>query len=63
MEIQQLHLLVATEGSSGNFEKFCDEQVEHWELLHRHGISNNNIGISRATYYRRKKWRKCSKEA
>ena len=52
MEIRQLHLLVATEGSSGNFEKFCDEQVKHRELLHRHGISNNNVGISRATYYR-----------
>ena len=56
MEIQQLHLLVATEGSSGNFEKFCDEQVKHWELLHCHGISNNKqqglVGISRATYYR-----------
>ena len=49
-------LLVATEGSSGNFEKFCDEQVKHWELLHCHGISNNKqqglVGISRATYYR-----------
>ena len=52
MQIRQLHLLGAPEESRAGFEKLCEKQVKHWELLHRHGITNNNVGISRATYYR-----------
>ncbi|MBQ2173510.1 MAG: hypothetical protein II453_00060, partial [Alphaproteobacteria bacterium] len=43
-----------------DFNKLYDKQVKQWELLHCHGITNKKkqelVGISRATYYRRKKW-------
>ena len=45
-----------------DYEKLCEEQVKQWELFHTHGIPNKKkqelIGISRATYYRKKNWLK-----
>ena len=59
----KLYSLVEPEKSRTDFAKLCEKQVKQWELLHRHGISNKKkqglVGISRATYYRRKKWLKC----
>ena len=61
--IYKLYSLVAPEKSRTGFEKLCEEQVKQWELLHLHGIPNKKkqklVGISRATYYRRKRWLKC----
>ena len=47
--IYKIYSLVALEGSSSNFEKLCEKQVNKQGFL----------GVSRATYYRRKKWLKC----
>ena len=61
--IDTLYSLAMQEKSRSNVEKLCENHVKHWELLHQHGITNKKkqeiIGISRATYYRRKKWLEC----
>ena len=46
--IYKLYSLVAPEGSSSNFEKLCEKQVNKQCF----------VNISRATYYRREKWPK-----
>ena len=56
-------LACCTRKGIADFEKLCDEQFKEWELLYCHGITNKKklkiVGISRTTYYRRKKWLKC----
>ena len=49
-------LACCTRKGMADFEKLPEKQVKQWELLHCHGITNNNVGISRTTYYRQKKW-------
>ena len=60
--LYKLYSLVVPEKSKTDYEKLCEKQVKQWELFHRHGISNKKkqelVGISRATYYRRKSWLK-----
>ena len=57
-----LYSLVIPEKIKTDYEKLCEEQVKQWELFQAHGISNKKkqelIGISRATYYRKKNWLK-----
>jgi hypothetical protein len=58
--ILALHRLVIPEKSKTEFEKLCEETVKKWELLRKDKVSPKGIqkilGISRATYYRRKKF-------
>jgi transposase len=45
--------------SRNEYEKLCDETVKKWESCHKNGMKTKEIqeilGVSRATYYRRKK--------
>lgn len=57
--LYKLSELIAPEGRRSELEKFYKHQVDIWELLHNHKVSDEikqeMVGISRATYDRRKK--------
>jgi transposase len=59
-KISNLYRFVVPEKSRGEYERICSESVSKWEECHRSGMSPKKIqgvlGISRATYYRRKRF-------
>lgn len=61
--LYKLYSLLCPEKIKSDYEKLCEKQVQQWELLHSKEISNKEkqeiVGISRATYYRKKLWLRC----
>jgi transposase len=59
-KILKLYTLVAPEKSVSEHKKLCIESTRKWEILRKEKVKSTKIqqvlGISRATYYRRKKF-------
>ena len=56
--IYKLYALYVPEKSKSEYQKVCEEFVAKWETLSKNGVNCKDIqkviGISRATYYRKK---------
>jgi transposase len=61
-KIVHLHRYIAPEKSKTEYRELCEKSVEKWKRLKRNKVPDKEIqitlGISRATYYRRKKFLK-----
>jgi IS30 family transposase len=59
-KISNLYRFVIPEKSRTEYERLCEDSVMKWEECHRSGMPSGKIqkilGISRATYYRRKRF-------